>query len=671
MKSILNKLRIVAAIMLFVQVAIVVVLVLILTHNLFSFKDSLTPIIIIGIFSALTIANILFVIIAFLKINKHRHIADLHAAEIIGSDIQEAYNFGQLGLVIVDQVHDIIWTNELFVERQIDVIDENIFSWQPQLRDLVDRDDVPEVKITINNRVYEVEYLREAGLFIFKDVTEYEEIFNYSKEHAPVVGMIIFDNYADISVNLEDSRLNDLLADARKIVFDYARKYGILLRRFRTDAYFFFTSYKVFEKMKEDEYRLIDEIREAGIEEETVLTISMGIAYDFPDVVKLNEMASNAIDVAMSRGGDQVVIAQYGQELMFYGGKSEAQEKRNRVKVRVLADSLITLIKNSSNVLIMSHADMDLDALGSALGVKAIADALEKTANIVYDSKLTEKKTRIAFQTMFTREELSKIVVSTKECISLLKPNTLVVITDVHKPSMTLFPKLLENASKVVVIDHHRRAEEFIESPVFSYIEPSASSASELVAEMVRYNSSKLSLPASYATIMLSGILLDTNYYRAKTGIRTFEASMILKEYGADGTMADDFLKEEYEEYALKTKIMSNSKTPYTGIVVTTADPKDYIDRSILAKVAAETINIKGINACFVIGNSGEKETRISGRSDGTINVQLLLEKLGGGGHFTGAAVCFNNSTVEKAQEELLNILELYLPEARISSKKK
>ena len=376
----------------------------------------------------------------------------------------------------------------------------------------------------------------------------------------------------------------------------------------------------------------------------------------------------------MSRGGDQVVVSPYGQPLKFFGGKVEAQESRNKVKVRVMADSVLSLIRNSSNVLIMGHAVADMDAIGACLGMKAICDYCGKAVKVIYDPKNTERKTRAAMTATFSREELDRLTVSPDEALNLLKANTLVIVCDIHRPTMTMAPKVLEKATKVMVIDHHRRSEEFIESPVFNYIEPSASSSCEMIAELIRYSSAnpRINIPSAYATIMLSGIFMDSNYFKSKScGIRTFEASMILKEMGADNSIADDFLKDDFEEYTLITHIISSLKTPYYGVVYCMADDEDIIEQATLAKVGNQCMQMKGVNACFVIGRTGTNETRISCRSDGTINVQLLAEKMNGGGHFTMAAGAFKNTPIDKVEEKLLDVLKEYLNDARTMPEKR
>ena len=666
MKQNLSKTKIVVFLLMLFELLAIGAFGVIYYNNFFELQQIVTvPMIYIGI-SVVVGLNAILLWVEVIIFSNIRHKTDLKAADLIGADIQEAYNFGMIGLVIVDENNMVLWVNELFKERSIDILDVNIIEWQPALQDLIGAPSSTIAKVEINTRNYDVKYLADAGLFIFKDVTEYETIYSYSRKQAVVVGTIMIDNYSDLSVNADDS--NDVISKVRNAIFEYARDHQVLIRRYRNDSYFMICNYESLKKMIDDKFSILETIHKIGEKEDTPPTLSIGIAHDFPDVVKLNEMANSAIEIAMSRGGDQVVVSRYGQDLMFFGGKSEAQENRNKVKVRVMADSVISLIKNSSNVLIMGHTMADMDAIGACLGMKAICEYCGKPSSIIYDPKLTEKKTRGAITTTFSREDISKIMVSPSEALDRIKTNTLVIVVDVHRPSMTLAPKVLEKATKVMVIDHHRRSEEFIESPVFSHIDPSASSSCELVAEFVRYSSvnPRIVIPSSYATVMLSGIFMDSNYFKSKTcGIRTFEASMILKEFGADNSAADDFLKDEFEEYTLITKIISTLKTPYYGVVYCVADEDDIIEAATLAKVGNQCMQMRGVNACFVIGKTAVNEVRISCRSDGSINVQLIAEKLNGGGHFTQSAASFKGTTIDRVESRLLDVLNEYLNDAR------
>ena len=597
--------------------------------------------------------NILFLWFSELHISTIRQKSELDASAIIGSDVQEAYNFGELGLVIIDDNDSVMWASPLFKDRQIDLLDSNIFEWQPTLKELIGNNIPADMTVDIeaNSRFYNVKYLPDAHLFIFRDISDYQQVYNYNKEQGLVIGVTMIDNYEDITGKTENDN-NDLMTKVRTALMDYAKTYGVLLRRFRSDSYFI----------------ILEKVRNIDSGTNARPTLSIGIAHDFPDANKLNEMASNAIDIAMSRGGDQVVVSKYGEDLKFYGGKSAAIEQTGRVQFRSVADSIRGLIESSSNVIVSGHKDADMDALGACIGILALCNHVKKPCQIVFDPKMTEKKTRLAFQSSFAKSELDRITITPKDAEDRIKPTTLFIVVDVSVPAMVMGQRALEKAAKTVVIDHHRRGEAFIDRPVLSYIDPSASSTSEILAEFIHYITAnpRVELPPNYATIMLAGIFLDTGFFKSKsTGVRTFEAAEILKEYGGDNAKADDFLKDDFDEYRLVTGIISTVRTPYTGIVYCVSEESDIVENATLAKVANQIMRLKDIHACFVVGRVEQNATKISARSDGSINVQLLCEKMGGGGHFEMAAAAFTGATVESTEKKLLETLDLYLEEAK------
>ena len=668
MSAALKAMRIRTFVLVLLEIAVLATAVLFYFYDFpKGFQEQVKPVYWIIFAAAVLFINVLHLWFSEIHISAIRQRSDLDAAAIIGSDVQEAYNFGQLGLVVTDDNDNVMWANNLFKERQIDLLDRNIISWQPELAELKNAPSDMVVKIEVNSRNYNVRYLSDAHLFIFKDTTAYESIFNYSREQSITVGIIMIDNYADIGGKTEEDN-NDLVSKIRGVIFDYAKEYGVLLRRYRSDSYFLVCNYASLAKMEADEFSILGKVRALGKGENVTPTLSIGLAHDFPEVIKLDEMAGTAIDIAMSRGGDQAVVSRYGEDMRFYGGKTTALENTSRVQFRSVADSVIGLIKGSSNVIVSGHTDMDMDALGACLGIMAICDWCEKPCQIVYDSRLTEKKTRYAFQGSFGKAEFERMTISPKEAEEKIKPTTLMIVVDVSVPELVMGSKALEKAAKTIVIDHHRRGASFVDKPVLTYVDPSASSASEIIAEFVHYATAnpRIEMSPVFATLMLSGMFLDTNFFKAKsTGIRSFEAAEILKEFGADNQKADDYLKDDYEEYALVTDIVSTAKTPYTGIVYCVSSEKNIVERATLSKVANQLLQLKGINACFVIGKVTEHEIRVSARSNGTVNVQLLCEKLGGGGHFAMAAASFNNGTTALVESRLLDTLDTYLSQAK------
>ena len=665
-------LKIFTYIFILIQMAGIVVFSIFYFQGLYNIRDLLKPEYIIAGALGLMVIDIILMWIFVSSVLKVKYHTDLRAAEVIGEDVQEAYNFAMIGLAVTDEHDVVVWTNDLFKERHLDIIDTNILEWQPSLMELKEKNNEEAVmKLKINNRNFEVKFLSEAGLWIFKDNTDYESIYTYSKQQAPVLGILSIDNYEEVVKGDED--YNDTITKVKNVIFEYAKEFDILLRRFKDNTYSMLCNFESYSRMKEDNFSIIDKVREVSAGESIPATLSIGLARDFPDVVRLNELAAASLSIAMSRGGDQVVVSVYGGEMEFYGGKTEAQEKRNRVRIRVLADSLINLIKNASNVLVMGHTNMDMDALGSCLGIKAICERVEIPAKLVVDLKNTENKTRAALLSTFNKDELEELVVSSKEAMSLVTPSTLIVVVDVHTPSMVMAPNLLDKSDRIVVIDHHRRTEEYIESPVFDYIDPSASSASELVTEFIKFASisPRIEIPAVYATIMLSGIFLDSEFYKNNnTGIRTFESSTILKEYGANNSMADDLLKDDYEEYVEVNSIVKNMKTAEYGVVYCMADTNNVYDSATIAKAANTCLSMKGVHACFAIGKISNKEMKVSARSDGLINVSLLCEKMGGGGHFTSAATVFNTNDIKEVEATILRVVSTYLKDAKVDANK-
>ena len=669
----IKKIKIASFIIILTEILFIAIFIAMYFTNLFGLKDNIQPQWVLLGSSILVFLDCIYVWVISMSIASLRHKTDLHAAEVIGSDVQEAYNFAMIGLAVTDKDDNVLWTNDLFKSRHIDIIDNNILEWQPELAPLKDSSNISgdkTVKIFTNTRTYEVKLLLEAGLWIFKDVTDYEEIFSFSKEQAPVVGILMIDNYNDVVRGDDD--FNDVATKVKNEIFNYCNKYGVLIRRIKNDSYSMLCNYKNYCRMHDDHFSIIDTVRGLSNVTDIPLTLSIGLAREFPDVIKLNDLANEALDIAMSRGGDQVCVAVYGSEMEFYGGKSEAQEKRNRVKDRVLADSLITLIKSSSSVLVMGHAMADMDALGACLGIKAIANRLQKKCRIVIDLKNTEAKTRAAITSSFSKEEVDDLMIAPNAAYDVLSPNTLLVVVDVHKPYMVMAPKLLEKASKVVVIDHHRRGEEYIDSPVFNHIDPAASSASEIISEFIRFCSisPRVEIPPMYATIMLSGIFLDSNHFKSKvTGLRTFEACTILKEYGADNSLADDLLKDDYEEYRDVTSLVSNLEHPAYGVVAVFANEDKITDEATISKAADVCMSLKGNHACFVCAHVSPKRIKVSARSDGTVNVQLLAEKLGGGGQFSRAAIVFDDAKIDDVKDAVYNVVLKYLNEATADAK--
>lgn len=618
----------------------------------------------------IVIFNLIVLACFFMIINFNKTKNDLSLEEIVGKEINETFLFGEIGFLVFDNDNKIVWTSDIFHMRGVNVINQDVFEWNEELKEFLNEDDTFEKTIQIDDNFYIVKLLKNNNIFLFKDVTEYENAVALFQRNSLVLGIIMIDNYAEIAQNNEDS--NDIIPQIKNAITNYARTFHFVIRSFKSDSFFVVSRNEDLENLKKDNFSILNTVRAIGKKEDVNTTLSIAFAHDFSTIAQNNEMASTALSIAMSRGGDQAVIAQMNHELIFFGGKSGAEESRNKVKVKSDANALLNHIETykDNKIFIMGHRGMDMDALGSCLGIYEICKYKNcKDFHIVFDHTYTEKKTRYAFMTSFAKSQFDDMTISLKKAIDECDPTSLLIIVDVNRSDNVMCPELLDKTEKYIVIDHHRQSDtNVIDNPLLKIIDTSASSASELITELIKYGSKFPPIPVQpkVATIMLSGIFLDTQFFKTRTvGIRTFESSMVLKEYGADNYEADDFLKDEIQEFEAVMSIVENMITPFSGVVYCKCKDDEIIDSVTLAKAANQCLAIKGNSASFVIGRTKENEVGVSARSDGKINVQLICEKLGGGGHLNAAATAIKDTSVNEIEKRLVEVLTSTLDEAR------
>jgi c-di-AMP phosphodiesterase-like protein len=625
----------------------------------------------IGVGAFIALYDLDVALVFNLKIDTKKGKTETTSAEIIGNDINEAYTFGGIGLAVCDKNNVILWVNDFLGKRMPNIVDKNITQIFPSLSTLMDTTAAEDsgtrtAKIIYESHTYAVELLQEARLFVFRDTTDYDKISNTYNNIAPVIGYICIDNYNDIQMTVTDeSRFNDMLATVRGYITELGRSSHSMMRKLNDDHYMFITTSEEYNKLFQDHFSIVEKVRNAY---PNGFTVSLGIALGFPDgYAKLAELASNALDVALSRGGDQTVIHPFGKAMIFLGGKSELKPNQNKVKSRTLSNSLLTIIENHKQILIMGHDNADFDAIGACLGVYAIASFAKVPAHICFEDQLVEDKCRHAVESRFSPEEMSTIFVDMKNVDKYIGENTLLVFVDSSNPKRAIFQETLKKIKDIAVIDHHRPGQYVISdpSPVFNHIDSSASSASEIITSFIMYNSMDIPVSPKIATFLLAGIALDTHYFKEKATNYTFEACSQLMKYQADSGMVDEFLKESLEEYKQKIAILNGAETPFYGCLVATSPDADFISDAMIAIVANEALDISGISVSFVIGRIGEHTVKISGRSDGSVNVQMLIEKLGGGGHLTMAAATFSDTSVAEVKKKLMLVLNDYLSDAK------
>lgn len=409
---------------------------------------------------------------------------------------------------------------------------------------------------------------------------------------------------------------------------------------------------KYYEKQAELKFPVLDEIRELETESDFPVTLSIGVGVGGKNPAEIEEYAADALDIALGRGGDQAVVKTINK-IEYYGGKLQTVEKSNKGKSRVIAHALRQLIKQSSKVLIMGHRNPDMDCFGAAIGIYRLAASIEKKAHIIING-YNEALTAI-YQAARETEDYSFI--NSEKAIAMRDDDTLVVVLDTHRVGLVECPELLDS-EKIVVIDHHRKAEESITNMVLSYMEPYASSTSELVTEIIQYSGQKKMLSKMDAEALLAGITVDTNRFAVKTGVRTFEAASWLRRSGADTAAVKKYFQSDLESFKIRAKCIANAQFLDDGIAMSICQGKNPNAQIVNSQVADELLTVQGIRATFVVGQNEHGKTVVSARSLGEVNVQVIMEKLGGGGHLNTAG-----AQVEMTPEETLEQLKVILEE--------
>ena len=590
--------------------------------------------------------------------------SDLKASEIIGADFNDAYNFGQIGIAVCDNKNVVLMVNDFLGKRFDNLVDQNIYQAFPSLTRFAAGQDRSPIRIDVDSYSYDVQLIPDARLFVFRDVTDFAAIYNYNTRQSPVVGYIVVDNFNDVQDSFKnDIHLADSITRLQNLISSTAENFGARLRTIRDDRFFFITTKENYLKMYQDKFSIVDRVRK---EFPNLFTISIGIGLGFPDYSRLAERASSALDVALSRGGDQTVVFPFSQPRRYFGGKSELLPSRNRVKIRTVSNSFVSILKNYRQVVVRGHSIADFDAIGSCLAVFRLCQIEKIPCKICWEDQLVEDKARIAVESSFDKKEREDTFVSRRDVSSLITNRSLLVLVDHSDPRRSIFPEQAKKFEQIAVVDHHRLGSVMVNNAVFSHIDTSASSASEIFTTFFRYNQKDIKMDSRTATFLLTGISLDTHNFKEHTTDVTFEAAAALQTYGASNAKSVDFLKDDFEDYRLQISILNHSETPYYGTVVSVSSDDDIVSSVTLSKVANRAICLRGVSLSFAIGRTSPHEIKISARSDGTVNCQSIMEKMGGGGHLIRAAAVFNEMSVDDVKKKLYHVLDENLDSSRV-----
>ena len=493
----------------------------------------------------------------------------------------------------------------------------------------------------------------------FIDCTEFVRLRDAAATQRPALAIIAIDNYEELMKNTTDSEKSAILADIDRRLSAWMHDCGAVLRKYDRDKYILVIESVELDKLAARKFSVLQEVREIRNHEGVVATLSIGIGKDGETLAESYQYAGLAIDMALSRGGDQAVIKnRYTFE--FYGGLSEEVEKRTKVKSRVVANALSQLIRDSSQVLVMGHRNSDMDAIGAAAGMVCAARVKGKPVHIVVDQQHTLATELI--ERLETLPEYKGVFISAEDAMIMCDYNTLLIVVDVNRPGYVESEALLQSINKIAVIDHHRRAADYIENAVVSLHEPYASSASELVSELLQYMVPTSGILNGEAEAMLAGIYLDTKGFSMRTGVRTFEAAAYLRRAGAEASDVKHLFQYTFSQYMERQKLISSARDCGQGVIF--AITGEEIDRVAAAQAADELLSIIGTRASIVAFRSGE-DMAVSARASGQVNVQLLMERLGGGGNHSAAGAQLYHTTPHEADHMIMEAIHGYFEDQK------
>lgn len=587
-----------------------------------------------------------------------------------------SFYYSPLPICIIGPNGKLFWFNNKFKELlgedsdEFEYIDDYIKNFSHNTVSENKEGTINNVEIPGTGRSFNVMYYElEEGRFgeghsyvcYWNENTAFITLRNKFNDERPISMLIQIDNYDEISEKLDLGEKSSMTAQVEKILNKYASEMNGFVLKYDTFKFLMMIENKFLETLEAKKFSMLDDVKSIKGTSDLSFTLSIGTGAMAKNLTQLLEYSKGALDVALGRGGDQAVVKRINS-VKFYGGKSKAVEKRTKVRARIISYALRQIIDQSSNVIIMGHRVGDMDSLGASIGLYSIAKSRGKKSYIVLNNVNHALKN---MHERMKKEEghYSEALITTDKALELYDQNTLIVVLDTHRKSYTEAPELLDKIERIVLIDHHRRSEEYIDNALLDYIEPYASSTCELVAEIVQYMEEHIKLTKFEADALMAGIVVDTNSFTFKTGVRTFEAAAFLRRSGADNTDVKEFFNESIDFMKKKTEIIERSEIVFDDVAVSYINELTEDSNVIAAQSADELLTIKDIKVSFVLVKN-EDYINISGRSVGNVSVQLILEKLGGGGHLNMAGAQVHTHDMEEAKAKLFEAIKQYKKES-------
>lgn len=573
---------------------------------------------------------------------------------------QEALLEMPVGMIMLNKRHEVEWINpymaryfnlEIVVGKPIKEVDSDLAA-------LIENhaDDRKAQVVSWRERRFEFLVQHQGRVVYLVDITKYEQISAQYRDEQLFLGNIYLDNYDELIQGMSDSDVSNLHNYVTSEISDWANANHLLMKIIDDDNYLIIGHQASLRELEKQKFKILDVIRENTSKQNSPVTLSVGIAYGENNLVKLADTAQNNLDLALGRGGDQVVVRAKDQEARFYGGKTNPMEKRTRVRARMISQALQELMAQSDQLFVVGHTNPDMDSIGACLGIRRIAEMNGRECWIVLDDEHLHSDIQRLMNEMDNYQNIKDHIISPAEALEKATGNSLLVMVDHAKRTITIAPDLYDKMqNRLVIIDHHRRGEDFPENPLLVYIEPYASSTCELITEMFEYQPREgKGLNKLEATTMLTGIQVDTKSFTKSAGTRTFDAASYLRSAGADGLMIQSFMKENPQTFMKRNHLISRAEIVNAKIALCTGEESQVYDPVTAAQAADMLLQMSGIEASFVIYARADSKIGISARSMGNVNVQVIMEKMGGGGHLANAATQISDKTVDEVKQELL-----------------
>ncbi len=637
-----------------------------LTYHFISQQNYVWGSVFFGVALAALVATVVFVF-AFIHRNMQQKISDLQNQVKIYSDISyhvsqagdEAFNKLPVGIVVYDESYDIKWANEYakkifnneLIKSSLNVISDNL------INEIINGK--VSTILNYNDKSYDVIHNGQFDIIYFFDVTEREQIIKKYDQRVATIGIIGLDNLEESLKRYDMQEKANIRGQILGEVSDWAESFGCYLQTLSNDRMCIVLDRESLDRMIADKFSVLSKVREISAKNRLKSSISMGIASYDTNSEELGALAQNAIELAEKRGGDQVVVNIQGERIQYFGGNTNSLEKNTLVEARMQTMAIKEAIEGASNVLIMCHNLADSDAIGSCIGVLHLALSSNKEAKIVFEPEMADVTVKKIFSEIKKNQTLAANFITLKQGLEQMKQTTLLIVCDTQSPKLVMFPELLDKASRVSVIDHHRAGDVDFKNLVSNYVETSASSAVELVSEMFMFYADGITVSQLEASIMLAGIIVDTNNFTFRSGTRTFEAASTLRSMGADMVFVRKLLRDPIEvEQNLAKALMRAEIFEKRFAIVTLEEDQIVSDRTELARISDKLLGIDNIDTSFTIGMLDDGRVGISARSLDNVNVQVIMESMGGGGHYNSAATQIANSTIQEAKDELIEILK-------------